>query len=59
MDREFAGPLAGREVSMATGASISRRQQIRARDFDRLANSADRAEQTSGPLRLTSKGIIE
>ena len=41
-----------------TTRAIRERLHNLARDFDRLADAADRAEQASNPLRLSNKSIV-
>ena len=50
---------ARRSAEAVTTRAVKERLNNLARDFDRLADAADRAEQTSDPLRLSSKGIVE
>jgi hypothetical protein len=50
---------ARRSAEAVTTRAVKERLHNLARDFDRLADSADRAEQTSDPLRLSNKGMDE
>jgi hypothetical protein len=50
---------ARRSAAAVTTRAIGERLHNFARDFDRLADAADRAEQTSDPLRLSNKSIAE
>ena len=50
---------ARRSAEAVTTRAIRERLHNLARDFDRLADAADRAEQTSDPLRLSNKRLVE
>jgi hypothetical protein len=50
---------ARRSAEAVTTRAVRERLHNLARDFDRLADAANRTEQTSGPLRLSNKGILE
>jgi hypothetical protein len=50
---------ARRSAEAVTTRAVRERLHNSARDFDRLADAANRTEQTSGPLRLSNKGILE
>jgi len=50
---------ARRSAESVTTRAVRERLHNLARDFDRLADAADRAEQTSDPLRLSNESIAE
>jgi hypothetical protein len=50
---------ARRSAQAVTTRAIRERLHNLARDFDRLADAADRTEQTSDSLRLRNKGTVE
>ena len=50
---------ARRSAEAVTTRAVKERLHNLARDFDRLADAADRAEQASDPLRVSNKSIAE
>jgi hypothetical protein len=48
-----------RSAEAVTTRAVKERLHNLARDFDRLADTADRAEQTSDPVRPNNKGIVD